>query len=309
MNNILIEDAPAYALITENAVAQSVLDKLPQEMMIGLDTETYWDAKANVSHVSLVQIAPPVGDVLVFDALAIDIEILRTLIESPTIRMAAHNARFDEGMLIGAGLHPVAFVDTLRLAREALRLPSYSLAGVVAHLFGIELDKSFQKSNWRRRPLSRAQLQYAALDAHIVLRAYEELRRMLEEQGRLREALRTATLRPRGREAASNEPRKRRTPPPPLRPLTDEEKQTLIRLKKWRLEKSFAERKPAYMICQDRTLEQIAIERPATPDGLVNIYGLGASRIARYGEELLQSLVEAQKDKDEKNHEGIQERL
>ena len=155
------------------------------------------------------------GDVLVFDVLAIDIEILRPLIESPTIKMAAHNARFDEGMLIGAGLHPAAFVDTLRLARASLRLPSYSLAGVVAHLFGIELDKSFQKSNWLRRPLSRAQLQYAAMDAHIVLRVYEELQRMLEEQGRLREALRTATLARAGRrEAASNEPRIRRTPRP-----------------------------------------------------------------------------------------------
>lgn len=300
MNNIHIEDKPAYALITENAVAQSVLDQLPHEMMIGLDTETYWDAKDNSSHVSLVQIAPPVGDVLVFDALAIDIEILRPLIESPTVKMAAHNARFDEGMLIGAGLQPTSFIDTLRLARASLRLPSYSLAGVVAHLFGIELDKSFQKSNWRRRPLSSAQLQYAAMDAHIVLQVYEELVRMLDEQGRLREAMRTATLRPRGHEAASNEPRKRRTPPPPLRPLTDEEKQMLIRLKKWRLEKSFAERKPAYMICQDRTLEQIAIERPATLDALVSIYGLGESRIARYGEELLQSLVEAQKKRDEK---------
>ncbi len=300
MNNIHLEDNPAYALITENAVAQSVLDQLPHEMMIGLDTETYWDATDNCSHVSLVQIAPPVGDVLVFDALAIDLEILRPLIESPTVKMAAHNARFDEGMLIGAGLHPVSFVDTLRLARASLRLPSYSLAGVVAHLFGIELDKSFQKSNWRRRPLSRAQLQYAALDAHIVLQVYEELRRMLEEEGSLREALRTATLRPRAREAESNEPRKRRTPPTPLRPLTDEEQQMLIRLKKWRLEKSFAERKPAYMICQDRTLEQIAIEQPATLDALVSIYGLGESRIARYGGELLQSLLEAQKNKDEK---------
>lgn len=281
VNTIHIEDKPAYVLITENAVAQSVFDQLPHEMMIGLDTETYWDAKDNSSHVSLVQIAPPVGDVLVFDALAIDIEILRPLIESPTVKMAAHNARFDEGMLIGAGLQPISFIDTLRLARASLRLSSYSLAGVVAHLFGIELDKSFQKSNWRRRPLSSAQLQYAAMDAHIVLQVYEELVRMLDEQGRLREAMRTATLRPRVHEAADIEPRKRRTPPPPLRPLTDEEKQMLIRLKKWRLEKSFAERKPAYMICQDRTLEQIAIEQPATLDALVSIYGLGESRIAR----------------------------
>jgi ribonuclease D len=297
VNNIRIEDKPAYVLITDNAVAQSVLGQLPQEMIVGLDTETYWDTASNRSHVSLVQIAPPVGEVMVFDALAIDIEILRPLVESPDVKMVAHNARFDEGMLIGAGLRPRSFIDTLRLARESLRLPSYSLAGVVAHLFGIELDKSFQKSNWRRRPLTLSQLQYAAMDAHIVLQVYEELRRMLEAQGRFRDALRTAMLHPQAREETNGEPRKRRPPLPPLRPLTDFEKQILTRLKKWRLEKSFAERKPAYMICQDRTLEQMAIECPATLDALASIYGLGASRIARYGEELLQALADVLKQK------------
>jgi ribonuclease D len=262
-------------------------------MIVGLDTETYWDVAANRSHVSLVQIAPPVGNVLVIDTLSVDVEILRPLIESPAVQMAAHNARFDEAMLIGAGLRPVSFVDTLRLARDALRLPSYSLAGVVAHLFGIELDKSFQKSNWRRRPLSRAQLQYAATDAHLALFVYEELRRILTEEGRFDEAMRIAALRPSTRSDETREPRKRRAPPPPLRALTDEEKRTLTRLKKWRLEKSFAERKPAYMICQDRTLEQMAIERPSTLEALVSIYGLGASRITRYGDELLQTLREA----------------
>jgi ribonuclease D len=299
LKQIALEEKPAYVLITETERARSALAQIPQEAMIGLDTETYWNSADNRSHVSLVQIAPPTGPpVLVFDVLTVEIEVLRPLIESPTVRMAAHNARFDEGMLIGAGLRPVSFIDTLRMAREALRLPSYSLAGVVAHLFGIEMDKSFQKSNWRRRPLSRAQLQYAALDAYITLHVYEELRRILEEQGRFKQAMRTAALRPAAPREETGEPRKRRQPPPPLRPLTEEEKQTLIRLKKWRLEKSFAERKPAYMICQDRTLEQMAIDRPATIEALLSIYGLGASRIERYGEELLHALADALKPKE-----------
>jgi ribonuclease D len=299
VKQIVPEEKPAFVLITEMERAQSALAQIPQETLVGLDTETYWDNAANRSHVSLVQIAPPtVGPVLVFDALSVGMETLRPLIESPTVRMVAHNARFDEGMLIGAGLRPVSFIDTLRLAREALRLPSYSLAGVVAHLFGIEMDKSFQKSNWRRRPLSSAQLQYAALDAYITLHVYEELRRILEEQGRFSQALRIAALRPAAPRDETGEPRKRRTPPPPLRPLTEEEKQTLVRLKKWRLEKSFAERKPAYMICQDRTLEQMAIDRPATLEALCSIYGLGASRIERYGEELLHALADALKPKE-----------
>jgi ribonuclease D len=282
---------PRFRFITDNNEAQSALENLRLETIVGLDTETYWNAAANRSHVSLVQIAPRIGDVLVFDLLTIDVELLRPLIESPQITMTAHNARFDEGMLLGAGLRPVAFVDTLRLARAALRLPSYSLAGVTAHLFGIELDKSYQKSNWKRRPLTRSQLEYAALDAYITLRVYDELRRILTEQGKFDSALRAATLSPSSGEERT--PRKRRAPQPPPRPLTDKERQAVSHLKKWRLAKSSEANVPAYMICPDRTLEHLAMERPTTLEALNSIHGLGASKIARFGEELLEALKRA----------------
>ncbi|HEX8843521.1 MAG TPA: HRDC domain-containing protein [Pyrinomonadaceae bacterium] len=282
---------PGFRFITDNNEARLALEGVVSETIVGLDTETYWDVAANRSHVSLVQIAAREGDVLVFDLFAIDVELLRPLIESPAVTMAAHNARFDEGMLIGAGFRPAAFVDTLRLARSALRLPSYSLAGVTAHLFGIELDKSFQKSNWKRRPLTRAQLQYAAMDAYITLRVYDQLQRLLTEQGKLELAMRAATLAPSSGETRA--PRKRRAPQPPPRALTKEERDAVASLKKWRLQTANREHVPAYMICPDRTLEHLVMERPATVEALVSIHGLGESKIARYGEELMEALKTA----------------
>ncbi len=279
-------DECPYLYLTDTEEARAALDKLRQEEIVGLDTETYWEPTANRSRVSLVQLAPRRGDVLVVDALAVDIETLRPLIESPLVSMVAHNARFDERMLAGEGLRPASFVDTLRLARAALRLPSYSLAGVSAHLLGLELDKSFQKSNWRRRPLTRAQLRYAAMDARVALQVYDELHAILSEQGKLEQSLKTAAIEFKSEES-STAPRKRRAPQVALRPLTDEERKTLASLKKWRLAKSQALRQPAYMICADRTLEHLALERPMTLEALLHIYGLGASRIERFGEELL----------------------
>jgi ribonuclease D len=284
-------ERPSYIFLTETEATLAALARFGLEGIVGLDTETYWDTALNHSRVSLVQIASPAGEILVVDVLAVGVELLRPLVESPAMMMTAHNARFDEAMLKGSGLRPVAFVDTLRLAHAALRLPSYSLAGVAAHLFGIELDKSYQKSNWRRRPLTRAQLEYAAKDAIVTLRIYEELSRILSEQGRFDEALRAATLRP-----SSDEPRatrKRRPPAAPLRPLTKDERQALKKLKGWRLEKSNLARVPAYMICPDRTLEELVIEKPVTLEALNSIHGLGASRIERYGQELLDALREA----------------
>ncbi len=305
MESVSVEDQPSYRFITETTEACEALRYLEADILVGLDTETYWDVAANHSRVSLVQIAPPVGEVLVFDALTVDVEILRPLIDSPTVKMVAHNAAFDERMLIGAGFSPVSFVDTLRLARSALRLPSYSLASVTRHLFGIELDKSFQKSNWRRRPLTRGQLDYAATDAHITLCVYEELRRLLVEKGRFEVALRAATLVSSAGEPRT--PRKRRPPLPPLRPLTKAERQRLKQLKKWRLEKAQAEHVPAYMICPDRTLEHLLIEQPVNLEALSSIHGLGQSRIARFGGELLEALRQASNETNVKGKDESEE--
>jgi ribonuclease D len=285
-------DKSAFRVITDEAEARRALAELQREPAIGLDTETFWDAKENHSRVSLIQLAPREGEILVIDLLEVDAEVLKPIVESPEVIMAAHNARFDEGMLKGAGLRPVAFVDTLRLARAALRLPSYSLAGVSEHIFGVELDKRYQKSNWRRRPLTRAQLEYAALDARMTLALYDELSRILAEKGNLEAALRFATLEPAAEKQGVTK-RQRRAPQPLARPLTEDERGILRELKKWRLEKSGREMVAAYMICQDRTLEHLAMEKPETLEALEAIYGLGASRISRFGEELLEALSKA----------------
>jgi len=292
-----VEEKPDYRFITREAEAVVAVKSLESEQIIGLDTETYWEPRESHSYVSLVQIAPREGEVLVFDLLELDAELLRPLVDSPSITMAAHNARFDEAMLAGTGLKPIAFVDTLRLARSALRLPSYSLAGVSAHLFGIELDKSYQKSNWRRRPLTKGQLDYAALDAHIALHVYEELTAILNERGKLDAALRSATLVPATEKSDEARPRRRRAPAIPLRPLTDDEKQVVKALKRWRFEKAQAEHLPAYMICPDRTLEHLAIEMPRELEALLAINGLGPSRVERYGREILEALNQFMKNR------------
>ncbi|HEY9282730.1 MAG TPA: HRDC domain-containing protein, partial [Pyrinomonadaceae bacterium] len=87
--------------------------------------------------------------------------------------------------------------------------------------------------------------------------------------------------------------RQRRPAPQPGPPLTPEQKKTVTALKKWRLERAFSQRVPAYMICPDRTLECLARERPETVEQLRNVYGLGESKIERFGEDLLKALGEA----------------
>ena len=278
----------SFEFINASDRASEALKPFLWEPLLALDTETFWNPDFGRNSVSLIQIAAPDRPALVLDAVAIDHNVVRPIIESGKIMLAAHNARFDEGMLAGEGLRPAGFVDTLRLARIALRLPSYSLAALVDHLFGIKLDKSFQRSNWRRRPLTSDQLRYAALDAIVTLKLFYELEEMLKEQGLIEIGMRAAIL---DGPQRSRKP-KRTVIPLPERDLTGAEMTLMLKLKKWRLERSFKRRTAAYKICSDRTLYDLVIERPQRLEDLEQIYGIGASRVADFGRELLEILMD-----------------
>jgi ribonuclease D len=282
-----------WRFVDDPAQLREVAEALGEEGMIGLDTETYWDVKTNGMQLALVQLAPPVGEVIVADVLAAGVEPLKPLLESSATKMVAHNARFDEGVLRGAGVRAEGLIDTLRLSRMALTLGSHSLAALCEHLFGLPIDKTLQKSNWRRRPLTRAQIEYAALDARMALLLYGELSRMLAKEGRLELALRASEVAPTEPKEPGAEPRKRRKPAGPELILTPEEKRVVKALKSWRLGLANTQRVPAYMICPDRTLEHLARARPETLEALADIYGLGESKIKRFGEELLRALRES----------------
>lgn len=84
---------------------------------------------------------------------------------------------------------PVFLRRAKQIADEAARASEGSRGGVVGPkslsnlcelLLGAPLDKSFQLTNWERRPLSPAEREYAALDAWSVLVIRE---RLLREDG------------------------------------------------------------------------------------------------------------------------------
>lgn len=285
-----------YEYLIDPDDARAAMAAFANQPIIGLDTETFMDFTNRRNQLSLVQLASPTGEVIVVDALAAGLEETRGLIENPSAMMAAHNAKFDDGVLRQAGFAVAGLVDTLKLARRTLRLKSFSLSSVSDHLFGMKLDKTYQQSNWRKRPLSREQLDYAALDAQIALQVFQELAERLESNGRLQEELHRARILPADeaseRNRAANPPRKK-GPPIELRPLTAEERRVVEKLRVWRKRLASSENVPVYMICQDKTLEHLAIARPRQIEALSDIHGLGESKITRYGVEILSQLDSA----------------
>src|ERR1044072_3859625 len=113
-----------WRFVDDPVQLREAAEALQGESVVGLDTETYWDVKSNGMQLALVQLAPPSGDVLVADARAAGVEPVRPLLESPATKMIAHNARFDEGVLRGAGVSAAGLIATLRMSRMAPTLGS-----------------------------------------------------------------------------------------------------------------------------------------------------------------------------------------
>jgi ATP-dependent DNA helicase RecQ len=59
-------------------------------------------------------------------------------------------------------------------------------------------------------------------------------------------------------------------------------------LRAWRSHEAKIQHVPPYVIFQDRTLAEIAAARPGTRAALVRLNGVGESKLARYGEAVLQ---------------------
>jgi ATP-dependent DNA helicase RecQ len=64
----------------------------------------------------------------------------------------------------------------------------------------------------------------------------------------------------------------------------------LAALKAWRLQQARDQAVPPYVVFHDRTLMEIAARLPADLDALSQVSGVGAAKLERYGQAVLQVL-------------------
>lgn len=173
----------SYRLINSWAEIGPLVARLQASSVVGIDTETT-GLDPYQSRLRLLQLATPAETVLIdcFSLTREDLSPLAEVISGPRPVKIAHNARFDGkflwhhlGMDLGRG--DGGLFDTY-LASLLLSAGSESdrhgLEPVVARYLGHSLDKQAQLSDWTGE-LSEAQLDYAAIDASILLPLHAKL--------------------------------------------------------------------------------------------------------------------------------------
>lgn len=165
-------------LINDPQGLTSLTARLASLPALALDVETvnWWDRR--IERVSLIQLAFREGDqlrVAVLDVLdGLGLDPLRPCLEGSAVTKAVHNAAYDAARLAHHfRIHTAPIHDTMLAARRSGE-KCYSLKSQAQARLGIQLDKSEQRGDWSRRPLTLRQLRYAALDAACTLLLYED---------------------------------------------------------------------------------------------------------------------------------------
>jgi len=171
-----------YTFIDTPKALNRVVEELSHANRVGLDTEAdslhhYYEK------VCLLQLSFT-GKTYLIDTLAsLDLTKLLNLLSNKYLIL--HYAFYDLKMLRHdfnfAG--PENFFDTMTAA-ELLGYQRFSLAALIERHFGIAIPKGRQKSNWSFRPLSEAQLEYAANDTRYLEALAAILADELQQAGR-----------------------------------------------------------------------------------------------------------------------------
>ena len=176
----------APVLITDTAALAALCTRLRGERFVTVDTEfmrerTYWP------ELCVVQLGGA-QDVAVVDALApgIDLAPLGALLADQAVTKVFHACRQDvEIFVLRFGDTPRPLFDTQIAAMVAGYGDQVGYDTLVGSLTGSGIDKAHRFSDWAARPLSAAQVEYAAGDVTWLRVVYEKLSARLEREGRL----------------------------------------------------------------------------------------------------------------------------
>jgi ribonuclease D len=263
-----------------------LLERSRSHGRISIDTEfmrekTYW------SKLCLVQVA--VGDeCALIDPLAgDDLGPLLEVLADPSVIKIFHAGSQDLEIFYRMAGRAAAPVFDTQIAATVAGFPSQvGYARLMKDLFDVDIDKSDTFTDWARRPLTPAQIEYALNDVRYLDGAYLELTGRLERDGR------TGWLAADMKRLSDDslyaiDPDEQFRKVKRISSLSRRQLGVLQKVTAWREREAMRRDLPRRWVLGDETLVEVARRRPADTAALSDIRGLNVRSFGDGGASLL----------------------
>ncbi len=168
-----------YQYINQQTALNEFVASISRAKVIAIDTE-FMRRRTLYPEVALIQVFDGEKLGLIDPLEELDLTPLWDVFANPAILKVIHSPSEDiEVFLRTAGQIPTPLFDT-QFALQILEQGNcVGFANMVKLLLDKEIDKSESRTNWLARPLTQAQLDYAAADVHYLLPCFEKIEAML----------------------------------------------------------------------------------------------------------------------------------
>jgi ribonuclease D len=287
-----------YKMINTRKELENFVATIEYEKTVGVDLEA--DSMYHFKEkVCLIQMAATNVNVVI-DPLAVrDLSALKPIFKRDDICKIFHGSDYDVRSLYRDFHITIHNLFDTELASRFLGFPETGLEAVLKKMFGVTLDKKFQRKDWSRRPLPPDMIAYAAKDARYLLPLAKNLKAELDEKNRLgwvhEECAYLSKVRP---AAANNQPLYLNFKG--AGKLDSRSLAVLEALLHFRREVARRKDKPLFRIFGNPSLLELAGKKPLNLKQLDRTGALSPRQISMYGREMLKVIQGAMKLATEK---------
>jgi ribonuclease D len=282
-----------FLYVDTPAALRDVVERLADCQRFGLDTE-FVGERTFLPQLELIQVASDNVCALI-DCRSIDrLDDFFALLGDARIEKVLHAGQQDLELFHGlARQDTVAVFDTQVAAAMVGLGAQVGYAPLVERLLGIALEKTETLTDWSHRPLTSAQLEYAADDVRHLLPLHARLRERLGELERegwaAEEFLRLERSAAQGDVEPSEAYRRVRG----RGTLRAKGLAILRELAAWREQEARRRNKPRGTILRDELLVELARRAPETPNSLRGLRALRSRELERSSDEIIAAVQRA----------------
>jgi ribonuclease D len=270
----------SYTHVSTAEQLAALCDELAEASVIAFDTE-FVSEHTYRSQLCLVQVCTPAGLAVIDPLTTGKLDRFWEVLAQPNHQTIVHAGREELGFALQAvGRCPANLFDVqIAAGFVADEFPS-GYGSLLSRLLSVNTQKGETRTDWRRRPLSSQQLEYALDDVRYLIPLRDKLNERLEKAGRIAWFL--AEMQAFQQEVITTRTRERWRRISGISGLSPRSSAVARELWRWREAEAQRRDSPARFVLRDDLLVELARRRSADLKQIRAVRGLERSELQRF---------------------------